>query len=306
MPNLPDFEGLAIFAKTAELRSFARAAEELRLSKATVSKAVSRLETKLGARLFNRSSRRLALTELGRMLVTRAAAILAEAELLESEASSRSLVPRGPIRLAAPMSFGVLRVAPLVPEFLRTCPEVSIDLQLGDAIVDIIGEGFDAALRIGDLPDSSLLARKLCDAPRYLLAAPSYLSAHGEPKHPLELAGHSCFSYAHAAQQETWRFRRKSGETATLRPAGPLRVNNGDAMLPCLVAGLGLGVLPEFIAAKALAEGRLVTVLSDWSLASAVLHWLTPPSGPQPLRVRLLADFLAAKLGPRGKSEPSP
>lgn len=301
MPTLPDLEGLAIFAKAAEMRSFARAADELSLSKATVSKAVGRLETKLGARLFNRTSRRLGLTDLGRALASRAAAILAEAEALESEALSQSVAPRGPIRVTAPMSFGVLRVAPLVPEFLRTYPEVSIDLRLDDALVDIVGEGFDAALRIASLPDSSLVARKLCDAPRYLLAAPSYLEAHGTPKHPLELADHSCLSYGHSPSQETWRFRSTSGETLSMRAHGPLRVNNGDAMLPALIAGLGLGVLPEFIVSDALADGRLVSVLSEWSLPSSVLYWVTPPSGPHPARVRLLGEFLAEKLGSRGR-----
>jgi DNA-binding transcriptional LysR family regulator len=300
MSTLPDLEGLAIFAKVAELRSFARAAEELKLSKATVSKAVSRVEAKLGARLFNRTSRRLALTDAGQALVSRAADMLAAGEEAESEALAQSASPRGLVRFAAPMSFGVLYVAPLLPDFFRSYPDVSIDLHLSDAQVDIIGDGFDAAIRIAALPDSSLVARRLCDMPIHLLAAPSYLAAHGRPNHPLQLAEHVGLSYSYQLTHDTWRFRKNSGEVATVRPQGPLRVNNGEAMLPSLVAGIGLGVLPEFIVRDALKEKQLEIVLPEWSMPMSAVHWITPPGGPKPKRVDALADFFAHRLS-RGK-----
>jgi DNA-binding transcriptional LysR family regulator len=293
--GLPDFEGLAIFAKVVEVRSFAAAAAELKLSKATVSKAVSRIEARLRTRLINRTSRRLALTDAGRQLADRAAHILAEGEAAEDAALAQATLPRGLVRLAVPMSFGVLRVAPLLPEFLAAYPEVSIDLHLSDAMVDLIAEGFDAAIRIAVLPDSSLVARRLCEMQRYLVGSPAYLNEHGRPNHPLRLGEHRCISYGYSTTTETWRFT-KDGKSATVRPSGPLRVNNGDAMMPALIAGVGLGILPEFILRDALAAGRLERLLPDWSLAAGAVYWITPPGGPRPKRVEVLADFLVEKL----------
>src|SRR6267142_1953446 len=256
MARLPDFEGLAIFAKVVEIRSFAGAAAELKLSKATVSKAVSRIEARLGARLVNRTSRGFALTDAGRQLAGRAAPILAEGEAAEDSARALATMPRGPVRLAALMSFGLLHVAPLMPEFLASFPEVSIDLHLSDAHVDLIGEGFDAAIRIAVLPDSSLVVRRLCEMPRYLVGSPAYLNKHGRPKHPLHLAEHRCISYSYTMATEVWRFT-KGSKSASVRPSGPLRANNGDAMMPALIAGIGIGVLPEFFLREVLESNRL-------------------------------------------------
>jgi DNA-binding transcriptional LysR family regulator len=300
MARLPDLEGLAIFAKVVETRSFAAAASELKLSKATVSKAISRIEARLGARLINRTSRRFALTDSGRQLAERAAHILAEGEAAEDAAMAQATVPRGVIRLAAPMSFGMLHVAPLLPEFLAGFPEVSIDLHLSDAMVDLVGEGFDAAIRIAVMPDSSLVARRLCAMPRYLVGSPTYLSQHGRPQHPLHLAQHRCIGYSYTMAAEVWRFS-KAGKSASVRPSGPLRVNNGDAMMPALIAGTGLGILPEFILREALATGRLEKLLPDWPLAPGAVYWVTPPGGSRPKRVEILADFLTEKLAPTSK-----
>jgi DNA-binding transcriptional LysR family regulator len=297
MAELPDFEGLAIFAKVAELRSFSAAAAELKLSKATISKAVARVEARLGARLFNRTSRKLSLTDAGRNLATRATAMLAEGEAAESEALSQSGNPRGLVRLAAPMSFGVLYLAPLLPEFFRTYPEISIDLQLSDALAEIVGDGFDAAIRISSMPDSSLVVRRLCAMPMYLLAAPFYLDARGRPKHPLELGEHVCLVYSYQLSKNSWRFRRKtSAEVASVRPQGPLRVNNGEAMLPSLIAGIGIGILPEFIVRNALKTKQLENVLPGWQLPAGAVYWVTPPGGPKPKRIEVLTDFLARRL----------
>jgi len=197
------------------------------------------------------------------------------------------------------MSFGILHVAPLLPKFLARYPEVSIDLHLSDATVDMIGDGFDAAIRIGVLPDSSLIARRLCGMPRYLVGSPSYLKKHGSPRHPLNLADHVCITYGHGTATETWRFTHKNGKSASVHPSGPLRVNNGDAMMPALIAGFGLGILPEFMLRHALDAGRLKRLLADWSLPSGAVYWVTPPGGLRPKRVEVLADFLLERLGPQ-------
>src|SRR6266699_3080181 len=281
MAKLPDFEGLAIFAKVVELRSFAAAASELALSKATVSKAVTRLEERLGARLFNRTSRRLALTDAGQKLSERAARLLLDGEAAENEALAQSATPRGLVRLAVPMTFGVRKVAPILPKFLEAYPDVAIDLHLSDAMVDLIGEGFDAGLRIASLPDSSLIARRLCAMPRYTVASPVYLKRH------------KCLGYAYLSTPDVLHYTNAAGEQASVRPDGPLRVNNGEALMPALLAGLGIADLPDFIVGVAIASGEVEVILKGWKQTEGSVHLVTPPGGPRPARVEVLADFLA-------------
>lgn len=299
MARLPDLEALAIFARVVELRGFSAAAADLALSKATVSKAVTRLEARLGARLFNRTSRRLALTDAGARLAERARRILAEGEAAEDEALSQSLAPRGLVRLAAPMSFGLAEVAPILPDFLAAYPEVSVDLHLSDEVIDIVGMGFDMVLRIAALPDSSLVARRLRPVVRHLVAAPAYLAARGRPTHPAHLSEHACLGYAYLPSPETWRFLNPAGEEVSVRPAGPLRANNADALTPALLAGLGLAVQPDFAVGRLIAEGRLEAVMTGWSAPPVALHLVQPPGGPRPARVEALADFLARALSRR-------
>jgi DNA-binding transcriptional LysR family regulator len=303
--RLPDLEAWAIFAAVVEHRSFSGAADAIGLSKATVSKAVSRLEHRLGQSLFHRTSRRLALTEAGRPLAEHAARILAEARAAEEAAHDAGAAPAGRIRLAAPLGFGIANVAPLIAEFLAARPGIEIDLDLSDARVDIVAQGFDLALRIADLPDSSLRGRRLCGIVSHLVAAPAYLAAHGTPAHPADLTGHRLLAYANTPGP--WRFRREGESEVAVRPAGPLVANSGEALVPALLAGLGIARLPGFIVGRHIGSGALVEILADWNPAAIGLHLVTPPSPLRPARVEALMAFLAQRLrDPCADAGPSP
>lgn len=296
MSKLPDFEGLAMFAKVAEEGSFAAAAREMGVSVATVSRGVARLEDRLGARLLNRTSRQLALTEFGRTLCEKAGEIYRQAEAAEGAARELSVQPRGLVRLAVPMSFGLRWVAPLMPEFFRRYPDVQVDLHLADSTVNLVADGFDAALRIAALPDSALVARRLCAVTQYVVASPAYLAREGRPVHPRELVGRPCMSYAYRARSDVWRFTNDAGDEEPVMPTGPLRVTNSDALLPMLLEGLAIAELPEFIAGEYLSDGRLEAILTDWSLTKGGLYFVTPSARARPAKVSALSDYFAEHL----------
>jgi DNA-binding transcriptional LysR family regulator len=289
---LPDLQSWAIFAKVAETGSFAGAAGEFGISGATVSKALQRLEARIGERLIHRTSRRFALTETGRVLAVRAARILAESEAAEAEAQDKSAAPRGRVRLAAPMSFGLRHVAPAMPAFLAAYPEVSVDLQLDDRIVDLVAQGIDIAVRIADLPDSSLVARRLCPVRRWVVGAPAYFARHGTPQRPRDLERHACLGYSYLATGERWHFTNAEGVEEAVTVSGPLSATNAEALEGALLAGIGIALQPDFLAWEALRAGRLVAVLVGWNPPPGALNVLMPPGRPRASRVAVLLDFL--------------
>ena len=294
--RLPDLEAWAMFASVVDHRSFSGAADAIGVSKATVSKAVTRLEAQLGQSLFHRTSRRLTLTENGKALAEHAARILAEAHAAEEAARDAATAPTGLIRLSAPMSLGLLHVVGIVGDFLAAHPGVEIDLQLSDAKVDIVAEGFDIAIRIADLPDSSLRAWRIGPITVHIVAAPAYLARHGIPTHPAQLGEHHCLAYTNVTGP--WRFAGPGGADVAVRPKGPLASNSGDALLPALRLGLGIALLPDFIIGEDIKTGRVVPLLPDWRPPPIALHLMTPPGALRPARVEALLTFLGDRLRP--------
>jgi DNA-binding transcriptional LysR family regulator len=235
-------------------------------------------------------------TETGRVLAVRAARILAEGEAAEAEAQAKSAIPHGRIKLAAPMSFGLRHVASALPDFLAAYPEVAIDLQLDDRVVDLVAGGIDVALRIADLPDSGLMARRLCPVRRWVVGAPAYFARHGKPERPRDLARHRCLAYSYLASGETWVFRDINGAEEAVTITARLSANNADALDAALAAGEGVALQPDFIAWEAVRDGRLVAVLTDWSAPPLALHLVTPAGGPRAVRIRVLMDFLVRRF----------
>jgi len=297
MSKLPDLEGLVMFAKVAEERSFAAAAQVMGVSVATVSRAVTRLEERLGDRLFNRTSRRLALTDSGLALAQRASKIFADAVDAEDFAREASSRPRGLVKLTAPQSFGVRWVAPKLPEFFRRYPDIAVELHLTDVHIDLIGDGFDAALRIAILEESSLVARLITPVRRFLVASPTYIARYGRPQHPHDLVAHQCLSYLTRSKRDVWRFtHRTTGEESLITPTGPLKGTSSEVLLPTVLEGLAITELPEFIATQYFPDGQLEPILTDWRMPEGGLYFVTPTARARPAKVSAVADFFVTEL----------
>lgn len=296
MKKLPDLEALAIFATVAKTGSFSRAAAELEISQATVSKAVSRLESRMQIMLFHRTSRRMSLTETGQLALQRATRILEEAETLESEITEQSTQLRGTVRISAPMSFGITRLAPILPDFIKANPEVNLDVRFSDQLVDVVAEGFDLALRIANLIDSSLLARRICLVRVLLVGSPDYFARYGYPRHPRDLVDHKALQYSYSPNGSSWRFRHPSHGDFTQTMPVVLQANNSEGLLPALLAGLGVALQPEFLVWQHIKSGALEAVLCDWQTEPVGLHIVTPPGRSRPARVQALMDYLVERL----------
>jgi len=287
------------FVRVAETGSFSEAARRLGVSKSLISRQIAALEGELGARLFNRTTRSLTLTEEGRGYQTQLTRILGDIEAANASVSHLQVTPRGRLRVNAPMSFGTLHLAPAVRDFLDRYPEVDLDLVLNDRFVDLIEEGFDLAVRIGRLADSSLVARKLAPMRLVVCASPAYLAAHGNPVRPADLKQHRCLAYSGNTRHDEWRFRTPDGGETAVAIEGRLRVNNGDVLRVAALQGLGLANLPSFIVGGDLQAGTLVSVLAEYAPPEAGIHAIYPQGRYLSPKVRALVDFLAARFGPR-------
>lgn len=296
MNNLPDLEAWAIFATVAQTGSFARAAEQLSLSQATVSKAIARLEARVKANLLHRTSRQLALTPAGESALARAGRILEEGHAIEAEIADQSTSLRGTVRIAAPMSFGLARLAPMLPGFMQLHPDVELDLGFSDAQVDLIRDRYDMALRIAQLVDSTMLARQLCTVRLQLVATPAYWASHGRPQHPQDLAQHQGLQYSLASYGTQWPFRH--AQLGEVRQTVPTRLaaNNAEALKPALLAGLGLSLQPAFLVWQELRDGTLETAMPDWLPPAIALHIVTPPGRSRPARVQAFIDYAAQQF----------
>jgi len=292
-----DLSAMVLFARVVEAESFTGAARDLGISKSAVSKQISRLEDRLGLRLLNRSTRRLSLTEAGAAFYEGCQRVASEAAAAERIVSRLASGPRGELRVNAPMSFGIRHLGPCLPDFLRRFPELTVDLTLNDRQVDLVEEGFDVAVRIGDLADSSLIARRLAPSHRVVVAAPAYLAGRGRPERPEQLADHACLRYSYQAAGREWRFRGPGGERR-VKAKGPLSVNNGDVLRAAALDGLGIAFLPTFFVGPDLRAGRLERLLPDWREApDSAVHAVYPANRNLSPKVRVFVDFLAERFG---------
>lgn len=293
---LPDFEAWAIFATVARLGSFTATARELNLSKPTISKAITRLEQGLGTVLFHRTSRKISLSTAGKALLPHAQQIALDGETAMEAARDTTQLLRGQVRMAAPLSYSLSHLAPVVASFMSKYPEIAVDVQLSDARVDLVEEGFDLAVRIAALPDSSLRAIRLRSVRRHIVTSHRYIERMGKPTHPSELSDHDCFIYSNLPTRELWHLTGPKGEQISVQPKCRLRTNNGSIELASLIAGHGISNLPDFLVEDSVRSGELVTILDDWQLDPIDLNIVMPPSPLRPTRVNALIEHLREHL----------
>ena len=294
MDNLAD---VAVFVRVVERGSFTLAAGDLGLSRAVVSKYLSRLEERLGARLLHRTTRRLSLTEAGAALFEASRGALERIEDAEAAVARLQSKPRGRLRVSAPMSFGILHLGPAIADFARAYPEVTLDVQFDDRFVNLVEESIDVAVRIGALTDSSLVARKLATTRAVACAAPAYLQEFGEPEAPEDLASHNCLIYSYLATTNVWRFAAPDGREIPVAVNGTLRTNNGIVLAEAAVAGHGILITPTFYVGPLLRAGKLRQILARYKLKELGIHALYPQRAHVPPKVRVFVDFLAQRFG---------
>jgi DNA-binding transcriptional LysR family regulator len=293
------FTDIETFVAVVDQGSFSAAAERLGKPKSAVSRRVAQLERRLGARLLNRTTRRLSLTDAGRALHERARRLLNDLEEAEAEAADTQAALRGRLKVATPLSFGLLHLRPALEDFLATHPDLEVELDLNDRQVDLVSEGFDLALRIGRLSDSSLVARRIATVRRVTVASPAYLAERGEPGHPLDLAGHQGLRYTNLPRQAAWTYLDADGGELKPRVPDRLAANNGELLADAAERGLGITIQPTFMVYRAVEQGRLRPVLTRWELAEQGMYLVYPPGRFLSQRVRAFSDHLAGRFGDR-------
>ena len=293
----PDpLEGMSIFAAVVEAESFTGAARTLKYSKAAISTHIQKLEDRLDTRLLNRTTRRISMTDEGRVFYEHCRRILDEAREAIDALDNSNTEPRGVLRINSPMSFGTMHLGSAVAEFMEAYPDVSVDMVLNDRQVDLIEDGFDLAIRIGRLPDASLIARRLAPCRRILVASPDYWDRKGRPSHPSDLKDHDALIYDYLDDPNTWTF--KDGDTdVSVSVQGRLRANNGEVLLDAALRGLGIYLSPTFFCFDALRANKLEIALRDFGEDPLSVYAVYPHRRHLSPRVRAFVDFLAERFG---------
>ena len=294
-------EAMQAFVAVVETGSFVGAADKLSSSKAVVSRQIGLLEDQLGTRLLHRTTRRVSLTSDGELFLARSRDLLQQWQEAEDEVSHRAVQARGTLRINVPFSYGVLHLAPLWPAFMQEHPDVLLDVTLSDRVADLVDEGFDLAVRIGQLQSSSLVSRRLASMQLKLCASPAYVQTHGQPETPADLAQHRILAYSLLSTGDVWTLTNKSGvderQTIDVRPV--MRSNNGDTCTQAAIAGQGIVLQPDFMVQPFLSRGDLIELLPDWQAEEFGIHAVYPSRRHLPAKVRLMIDFLAHKLAPK-------
>lgn len=296
---------MALFVKTVEQGNLSRAAQQAGISTAGVSRAVAELEAHLGVRLLQRSSRHLGLTEAGQSYFHHCRQVLAEIESAEAEVSAQLVSPSGTLKLNVPLSFGVRHLSPLWPRLLAQYPDLRLEMVLTDQTADLMEEGFDLAIRIRRLRDSSLVARKLAETRVLMVASPAYLQQHGTPAKLADLIHHHCLSYSYSSQRDEWEVvHRPSGKSERIAFHSRMRANNGDVLTEAARQGMGISMAPTFLVGDDLKQGTLVQVLPEYEAPAIGIHAVFPSRLYMPAKVRMLLDFLQEAFGPNPDHDP--
>jgi DNA-binding transcriptional LysR family regulator len=293
-----NFDDVTAFNAVAETGSISAAGRRLGLAKSVISKRVKDLESRLGATLFKRSTRSVRLTDQGRTLYGHTRTILNRLDEAAASVAEREDELKGTIRMAAPVSFGTLHLGRLLWPFMQRHPGLEVAVDLDDRVVDLLGLGYDIGIRVGRLPDSSLIARRLADMRMHLCAAPAYLARHGTPKSPEDLPDHDCIGYAHLTAGQVWQFEpaRGSRELRSVRVRGRFVANNGELMRDAAIAGLGIVMLPEFLVAQALRDKELVCLMPACRPVAGSVYALYPRDRQRSRKITALLDHLGGSL----------